>query len=114
MPPSSPDVYTLLTEKIVALLEQDTLLWTQPWQADHQAGAVSRPPRANGEPYQGINVLMLWIAAMEKGYSAPYWMTYKQALELGGQVEIVEKAITMVQAYNVEHAKSAITTRHRF
>jgi len=41
---------------------------------------------------------MLWIAAMEKGYSAPYWMTYKQALELGGQVKKGEKSTTVVYA----------------
>jgi antirestriction protein ArdC len=38
--------------------------------------------RGNGIPYKGINVLMLWSAAMEKGYAAPIWMTYKQASEL--------------------------------
>ncbi len=98
MPVSSPDVYTLLTEKVIALIEKGTLPWVQPWQSVHQAGAVSRPLRANGEPYQGINVLMLWIAAMEKGYSAPYWMTYKQAQELGGQVKKGEKSTTVVYA----------------
>jgi len=32
--------------------------------------------------YQGINVLMLWSAASRKGYAAPIWMTFKQAIEL--------------------------------
>jgi antirestriction protein ArdC len=42
--------------------------------------------RGNGVPYQGINVLMLWSAAIEKGYTAPIWMTFKQALELKAHV----------------------------
>jgi antirestriction protein ArdC len=42
--------------------------------------------RGNGVPYQGINVLMLWSAAIEKGYAAPIWMTFKQALELKAHV----------------------------
>ena len=42
--------------------------------------------RGNGIPYQGINVLMLWSAAIEKGYAAPIWMTFKQALDLKANV----------------------------
>jgi antirestriction protein ArdC len=42
--------------------------------------------RGNGIPYQGINVLMLWSAAIDKGYAAPVWMTFKQALELKAHV----------------------------
>ncbi len=37
-------------------------------------------------PYSGINVLMLWSAGLRHGYSSPYWLTYKQAAERGGQV----------------------------
>jgi antirestriction protein ArdC len=41
---------------------------------------------------------MLWAAAMEKGYSYPLWLTYKQAAELGGQVRKGEKASLIVYA----------------
>jgi antirestriction protein ArdC len=37
-------------------------------------------------PYRGINVLTLWVAAMSKGYSSPHWLTFKQAIALGGCV----------------------------
>ena len=59
--------------------------WTQPWNAAHAAGPVSRPLRHNGQPYAGINVLTLWASAMERHYAAPIWMIFRQALELGGQ-----------------------------
>jgi antirestriction protein ArdC len=49
-------------------------------------GRITRPLRANGIAYQGINVLMLWGEAVTNGYAAPIWMTFKQALELGGHV----------------------------
>jgi len=49
-------------------------------------GRITRPLSANGIPYNGINVLMLWSAAMEKGYAAPIWMTYRQACELKADV----------------------------
>jgi antirestriction protein ArdC len=80
------DVYTCVTNKILADLERGNLTWLKPWHAGHRSGPVSRPLRAGGQPYRGINVLMLWAAAIEKGYASPRWLTYRQAAELGGQV----------------------------
>jgi antirestriction protein ArdC len=95
------DVYTRVTNKILADLERGNLTWLQPWQAGHQAGPVSRPLRAGGKAYRGINVLMLWAAAMEKNYSCPLWLTYKQAAELGGQVRKGEKGSLVVYANEI-------------
>ena len=92
------DVYSRVTNKIVADLERGNLTWLQPWQSGHQAGPVSRPLRAGGKAYRGVNVLMLWAAAMEKGYSCPLWLTYKQAAELGGQVRKGEHGSLVVYA----------------
>jgi antirestriction protein ArdC len=92
------DVYSRVTNKIVADLERGNLTWLQPWQAGHQAGPVSRPLRAGGKAYRGVNVLMLWASAIEKGYSCPLWLTYKQAAELGGQVRKGEKGSLVVYA----------------
>lgn len=92
------DIYTRVTNKIIADLEKGELTWRQPWQAGHQAGPVSRPLRSNGLPYQGVNVLMLWAVAMDCGYDAPIWMTYKQAQTLGGQVRKGEKGAPVVYA----------------
>jgi antirestriction protein ArdC len=95
------DVYTRVTNKILADLERGNLTWHQPWQAGHQAGPVSRPLRAGGQAYRGINVLMLWVAAMEKNYSCPLWLTYRQAAELGGQVRKGEKGSLVVYANEI-------------
>jgi antirestriction protein ArdC len=95
------DVYTRVTNKILADLERGNLTWLQPWQAGHQAGPVSRPLRAGGKAYRGINVLMLWAAAMEKNYSCPLWLTYKQAAGLGGQVRKGEKGSLVVYANEI-------------
>jgi antirestriction protein ArdC len=59
---------------------------------------VSRPLRAGGKAYRRVNVLTLWAAAMEKGYSCPLWVTHKQAAELGGQVRKGEKGSLVVYA----------------
>lgn len=56
------------------------------------------PQRYNGTPYRGMNVLLLWGEAMDKGYRSATWMTYKQAGELGGQVRKGERGSLVVFA----------------
>jgi antirestriction protein ArdC len=92
------DIYQRVTAQIVASLEQGVRPWLKPWNAEHAAGRITRPLRGNGVPYQGINVLMLWGAAVERGYAAPIWMTFKQALELGGCVRKGERGNLVVYA----------------
>jgi antirestriction protein ArdC len=92
------DVYQKITDQIVAALEQGVRPWHQPWNAEHSAGRITRPLRGNGIPYQGINVLMLWSAAIEKGYAAPIWMTFKQAIELKAFVRKGEHGSLVVYA----------------
>lgn len=93
-----PDIWTRVTAQIVALLETGTRPWVQPWQTGHAAGPVSRPLRFNFEPYSGINVLTLWASAMNQGFAAPVWMTFHQALELGGHVRKGESGSPVVHA----------------
>src|SRR3546814_18369522 len=51
-----------------------------------------RPLRANGLPYRGINTFWLWLAADTYGYRSRFWMTYRQAQALGGQVRDGERS----------------------
>ena len=95
------DIYQRVTDQIVAELEKGIRPWLKPWNAEHAAGHITRPLRANGIPYRGINVLMLWAAASEGGYAAPLWLTYKQAQELGGQVRKGEKGSLVVYANTI-------------
>ncbi|QVL31635.1 DUF1738 domain-containing protein [Telmatocola sphagniphila] len=97
-PNSKPDVYTRVTEKIVALLEAGTRPWHQPWKAKHADGPVCRPLRSNGQPYRGVNVLMLWIDAETKGFNSPWWMTFNQAKEMNAFVKKGEHGSTVVYA----------------
>jgi antirestriction protein ArdC len=95
------DVYTRVTEKIVASLEAGVQPWFRPWSAEFAAGRITRPLRANGVPYQGINVVMLWGEAVSRGYSAPIWMTFRQALELGAHVRKGETGSLVVYASKI-------------
>lgn len=92
------DIYTKVTNQIIADLEKGNLTWQQPWQSLHAAGLISRPLRSCGKPYQGINIIMLWASASEQGFINPLWITYNQALELGGQVRKGEKGTQIVYA----------------
>ena len=55
-----PDVYSKITDKIIADLEQGVRPWLRPWNADHAAGRITRPLRHNGILYKGLSVVMLW------------------------------------------------------
>jgi antirestriction protein ArdC len=92
------DLYARVTGQIVAQLEAGVRPWLQPWQAGHAAGEVSRPLRFNAMPYRGINVVLLWLAAMQHRFTCPLWMTYRQAAELGAQVRRGEKGSLVVYA----------------
>lgn len=92
------DVYTRVTAKIIADLEQGVRTWLKPWNAEHAAGRITRPLRANGQAYKGVNVLVLWGDAMMKGFTCPIWMTYRQATELNGQVRKGEHGSLVVYA----------------
>ena len=77
-----------ITQEIVARLEAGTKPWIKPW----RGVPVSRPLRACGIPYRGMNVFWLWMVADMCGYASPYWMTYNQSQDLGAQVRKGEKS----------------------
>jgi len=99
------DVYTSITERITRALEEGVRPWHQPWNAEHAAGKITRPLRFNGAPYSGINVVMLWSEAVERGYSAPIWMTFRQSKELGGHVRKGEHGTSVVYASTFKKAE---------
>jgi antirestriction protein ArdC len=81
-------VYEQVTERMIALLEKGNVPWRKPWNV--QTGL----PRnfVSKKPYRGINSFLLH--AMQ--YESPYWLTYRQATELGGYVRKGEKACRVV------------------
>jgi antirestriction protein ArdC len=100
------DVYSKITNRIVADLERGVRPWMRPWSAEHAAGRITRPLRHNGIPYKGINVVMLWSAATTKGYACPLWLTFKQALELGGNVRKGERGELVVYANRITRTET--------
>ncbi|MFZ6769791.1 ArdC family protein [Undibacterium sp. Di26W] len=100
-PTDRQDVYTRVTDKIIADLEQGTRTWLKPWSASNATDRITLPLRHNGVPYRGINILLLWGEAMAKGYSSSRWMTFNQASELGAHVRKGERGALVVYANTI-------------
>jgi antirestriction protein ArdC len=77
------DTYQVITDQIVKLLETGVRPWSRSWGGSEVA---LRPLRVTGQPYRGINVLVLWMTAQANGYTNSTWMTFNQAKELGANV----------------------------
>jgi antirestriction protein ArdC len=81
------DVYGIVTEKVINLLEQRIVPWRRPW-------TLTRLPRnlVSNKPYRGINHLLLSASK----YLSPFWLTMRQAKELGGRVRKGEESAVVV------------------
>jgi antirestriction protein ArdC len=77
------DLYADVSARIIAELERGAAPWVKPWSVT--AGANTPCNAVTGRPYSGCNVVLLWMAA-DAGYRTPRYLTFKQALELGGNV----------------------------
>jgi antirestriction protein ArdC len=71
------NVYEIITERILEKLEQGTVPWHKPW----SAGGAPRN-LVSGKEYRGVNIFLLGC----QGFTSPYWLTFKQAKQLGGSV----------------------------
>ena len=79
------DVYQIITDRILALLDAGVNPWRKPWHA-----AAWKPPQnlLSRRPYRGVNVILLGLSP----YDSPYWVSFKQAIQAGGSVKKGEKA----------------------
>lgn len=103
-------IFDRVTQKIIADLEQGVRPWQKPWSGDNAASYIIRPRRHNGEPYNGVNILLLWDAAITGGYQNPTWMTFKQADEYGAHVRKGEKASLVVYANKITKTETDAAT----
>ena len=76
------DIHQTITNQIIEAMEQTRGTGRRLWDSQ-----PSLPLNlTTGKPYSGVNVLMLWSAGLQHAYTSPYWLTYKQAADKGGQV----------------------------
>ena len=89
------DIFQRVTDMIVCAIEEGAPSYRMPWRTS--GGFPNSPVNAvSKRPYRGINVLVLWAIAQERGYKSGTWATYKQWSELGAQVRKGEKSANVV------------------
>jgi antirestriction protein ArdC len=83
-------VYQLVTDRILALLEQGVVPWKKPWTTSGQSLAPLN--LVSGRHYRGVNVFLL----IAQSFGSPYWLTFKQAQARGGHVRRGERGTPIV------------------
>jgi antirestriction protein ArdC len=78
------DIYEAITGRFIEQLKRGTVPWQKPWFAVQNI--ISR------KPYRGINALLLGST----DYQSPFWISFRQALDLGGHVKKGEKSTPVV------------------
>jgi antirestriction protein ArdC len=84
---SADEIYQVVTDRIVQALEQGVVPWRTPWTPAGRPRSMS-----TGNAYRGVNTLLLSLASREHGWSSPWFGTYGQIQERGGQVRKGEKS----------------------
>jgi antirestriction protein ArdC len=86
------ELYQSVTEKLIEMMEQGV----NPWQRSWNTQPLQRPLRHNGVPYQGINVMLLWLFGGIHGHTGRHWFTFNQAKALGASVRKGEKSSPII------------------
>ena len=93
-----PSIYEDITRSILTQLEAGTVPWVQPWTSTGGSTAGMPVNASSKRLYSGINILILWNAAAKSGFCSNTWLTFRQALELGGNVRKGSTGTTVVYA----------------
>ena len=87
-----PSIYQTVTDRIISSLKAGVIPWEKPWASPRFTGGPFPRNFSTGKPYRGINILLLWSC----DYSSPFWLTFKQAQELKGNVRKGEHGTPIV------------------
>jgi len=83
------DVYQIITDRLISIMEQGIIPWRKPWNSGCEGGPLNLVSKRH---YQGINCFLLGCSA----FTSPYWLTFKQAQQLGGNVLKGEKGCPVI------------------
>jgi antirestriction protein ArdC len=91
------NLYDEIADKIIAELETGRVPWVQPWGTAAAKAPLAMPKNAStNRQYSGVNILILWGAVIEHSFAGQSWLTFRQALSLGGHVRKGERGATVV------------------
>src|SRR5260370_38210384 len=96
---------------MITALEARVVRWRKPWPSAGRPRSLS-----TGRPYRGINVWLLSLAGQDNGWRSPWFGTYGQIQERGGQVRKGEKSTLVTFWKTLENqerdpATGEVTTR---
>ncbi|AZL86114.1 DUF1738 domain-containing protein [Aliivibrio salmonicida] len=97
----SKDIYQMVTDRIIAALESGVKPWACPWDRTNECSMLPMNFKTKAN-YSGVNILLLWSETVMKGFTSPYWLTYNQAVELGGNVIKGQKGTPIIYYKNWE------------
>ena len=98
---AKPNIYQIVTDRIIHSLKAGVIPWEKPWKTPHFHGGPFPRNFRTGKPYRGVNILLLWSSP----YSSPFWLTFKQALDLKGTVRKGEKGTPIVFYSQLQNRK---------
>jgi antirestriction protein ArdC len=98
---AKPNIYQIVTDRIIHSLKAGVIPWEKPWKTPHFHGGPFPRNFRTGKPYRGVNILLLWSSP----YSSPFWLTFKQALDLKGAVRKGEKGTPIVFYKQLQNGK---------
>lgn len=96
------DLYAEVTQTVIEALEKGDIIWHRPW---HAFGFPKN--YLTGKAYRGWNLFFLNFITLQRNYSTPYFLTFKQAQSLGGTVKKGAKGTPIIYWATVED-KSAL------
>lgn len=97
-PTDRVNLYQQITDRIIAELEAGRVPWVQPW-GTANAG-IGMPHNAVSERrYSGINILTLWNAVVSRGFTSHAFLTFRQAMALGGTVRRGEHGVPIIYTH---------------
>jgi antirestriction protein ArdC len=108
---SKQDAYDLVTARIIEALDAGIVPWHRPWKTGPNAGPMSYSTR---KPYSGVNVWVLTATAALRNYDSRYWVTFKSAIDAGGNVRKGEKGTPVVFWKIIEKTDKATGETERF
>ncbi len=89
------DVYSVITDRILAHLENGVIPWQKPW----RAGEAFWPKNmVSGKRYNGINAFLLAMT----DFKSPFFLTFKQARDLGGTIKKGSKGLPVIYCNKVQ------------
>jgi antirestriction factor ArdC-like protein len=105
-------LYDEITDKIIAELEAGRVPWVRPWGTAAAQTPLSMPKNASTDRfYSGVNILLLWGSTIENGFTGQSWLTFRQALSLGGHVRKGERGTVLSFAVIADYFPTEFAAR---